>query len=127
MLLDNGVEKIIDTRRNNSSQLAGFAKGKDLAYLAQAISNIGYEHKIEMAPSQDLLQAWRKKEVDWVDYETRYVEEIQQSKFIEELDKDTLHNACLLCSEHEPDFCHRRLLADYLKKYFHEIEIIHLT
>ena len=33
---------------------------------------------------------------------------------------------CLLCSEHEPDHCHRRLVAEYLKSEWGDVQIEHL-
>ncbi|WP_407830488.1 DUF488 family protein [Verminephrobacter eiseniae] len=39
---------------------------------------------------------------------------------------DSLHENCLLCSEHTPERCHRRLLAEYLKQVKNTVEIIHL-
>ena len=37
LLKKAGVKKVIDTRLNNVSQLAGFAKGKDLEFFAKSI------------------------------------------------------------------------------------------
>ena len=37
LLKANKVSKLIDVRISNSSQLAGFAKGKDLEYFTKAI------------------------------------------------------------------------------------------
>lgn len=37
-----------------------------------------------------------------------------------------LSEVCFLCSEPTPEKCHRRLLAEYLKEQYPEIEIIHL-
>jgi hypothetical protein len=35
-----------------------------------------------------------------------------------------LDGACLLCSEHEPGHCHQRLVAEYLRSHYLEIEIV---
>ncbi len=40
-----GVRKVVDVRLNNISQLAGFAKKKDLEYFLQVICGMGYEHR----------------------------------------------------------------------------------
>jgi len=121
-----GVRKIIDTRLNNVSQLAGFAKGKDLEYFAKEIGDIGYEHNINLAPTKELLSSYRDKSINWAQYETQYISILDQRNILQDIDFDKLNNSCILCSEHKPDKCHRRLLAEYLKKENNEIEIIHL-
>ena len=55
------VKKIIDIRINNTSQLAGFAKGVDLSYFAQQICGIEYTHIIDFAPTKELLSDYQKK------------------------------------------------------------------
>jgi len=126
LLKNAGVRKIIDTRLNNVSQLAGFAKGKDLEYFAKEIGNIGYEHNINMAPTKELLSSYRNKTINWTQYETEYISILDQRNIIKNIDFEKLNDSCILCSEHKPDRCHRRLLAEYLKKENNEIEIIHL-
>ena len=126
LLKNAGVRKIIDTRLNNVSQLAGFAKGKDLEYFAKEIAYIGYEHNINLAPTKELLSSYRNKTINWTQYETEYISILNQRNIIHNIDFEKLNNSCILCSEHKPDRCHRRLLAEYLKKENNEIEIIHL-
>lgn len=126
LLTEAGVKKIIDTRRNNKGQLSGFAKGSDLEFLAREIGGIGYEHNQDMAPSKELLKAWRNKEIDWVQYTERYLKEIGERKVVEKTTLKYLKNGCLLCSEHEEGHCHRRLLAEKLKGKYPKIEIVHL-
>ena len=59
------------------------------------------------------------------DYE-KYISSLEKRNIIQKIDFEKLDGSCLLCSEHKPDMCHRRLLAEYLKKANKEIEIIHL-
>jgi len=127
LLQKTGVKKILDVRINNVSQLAGFAKGKDLAYFAQAILDVDYEHQVDYAPTKELLKDFRDKKVDWPQYEKEYLEILNQRNLLKKLDINKLDGACLLCSEHEPQMCHRRLLAEYLQKANPEIEITHLV
>jgi uncharacterized protein (DUF488 family) len=126
LLENNGVKKIIDTRINNVSQLAGFAKEKDLEYFARRILNIRYEHKPSLAPTKDLLDRYRKDALSWSDYEKEYLKLIEERQILKGLDIEGLDNACLLCSEHEPIRCHRRLLAEYLRERISGLEIVHL-
>jgi uncharacterized protein YeaO (DUF488 family) len=126
LLKKAGVKKILDVRINNISQLAGFAKGKDLAYFAKAIINADYEHNVDLAPTKELLKNFRDKKVTWAQYEVEYINILNKRNILKKIDFKKLDEACLLCSEHDPDMCHRRLLAEYLKKANPEIEIIHL-
>ena len=126
LLETNGVTKIIDTRLNNVSQLSGFAKARDLAFFAKRISQIDYEHRADLAPTKDLLESYRKKQITWDDYEIRYLNLLKSRRVEQTLDAQILAKSCLLCSEHSPEKCHRRLLAEYLKTHFPPISIVHL-
>ncbi len=127
LLEQNQVKKIIDTRINNVSQLSGFAKGKDLAFFAKRIANIDYEHRLNFAPTKELLKMYRKKEISWDEYTKEYLHLLDTRYIKEAVNFESLHKNCLLCSEHSPEECHRRLLAEYLQKSNPDIEIIHLT
>jgi uncharacterized protein YeaO (DUF488 family) len=120
------VKKILDIRINNVSQLAGFAKGKDLAYFAKAIIDADYEHNIDLAPTKELLKDYRDNKINWTQYEKKYMDTLHKRDILNKLDLNKLDGVCLLCSEHKPDMCHRRLLAEYLQKANKEIEIKHL-
>jgi len=111
---------------NNVSQLAGFAKGRDLAFFAKEIGDIDYEHTINLAPSKELLSRYRDKKMTWDQYENEYVSLLDQRNILQQIDFKNLNDSCLLCSEHQPEMCHRRLLAEYLQKENKGIEIIHL-
>jgi uncharacterized protein (DUF488 family) len=72
-LKTNGIERLLDVRLNNASQLAGFAKQADLAYFLQAICGAEYEHQPQLAPTQDMLDAFKKKKGDWNIYTEAYL------------------------------------------------------
>lgn len=120
------VKKLLDIRLNVSSQLAGFAKGKDLQYFMETICSAVYEHNTDMAPTKDILDGYRKKTILWDEYVKAYHDLLKKRKIIESVRLEDVDGACLLCSEHEPEFCHRRLLAEYLQKMLKDIEIKHL-
>lgn len=126
LLMKAGVKTLIDTRINTVSQLAGFAKKTDLPYFLRVISNISYLHEPLFAPTKELLASYRNKEVTWDEYEKIYIKLIEERKAETLYSAEDLNNACLLCSEHLPDHCHRRLLADYLSQNLNGIQIIHL-
>lgn len=127
LLTGAGVRKLFDTRLNNRSQLAGFAKGEDLRYFLAAIGNIAYEHALEMAPTDALLSAYKKEGGTWIDYERAFSELIEGRQLAERYSASSLEDTCLLCSEHEPEHCHRRLVAEYFQRQYPELRIIHLV
>lgn len=120
------VARLVDVRLNNVSQLAGFAKRDDLAYFARTICGIPYEHRPELAPTQELLDAYKKNGGDWGEYERRFVELIAQRAIEDSLPRGALDGACLLCSEDRAEHCHRRLVAEYLQRCWGDVEIVHL-
>jgi uncharacterized protein (DUF488 family) len=119
------VRKLIDVRLNNVSQLSGFAKKDDLRYFSNAICSIGYEHLPELAPTQDILDAYKKSKGSWSVYAGRFLDLMARRK-IEDIDRSRLDGGCLLCSEDRPHHCHRRLVAEYLRDKWGNVEIEHL-
>ncbi|MBT9147431.1 MAG: hypothetical protein DDT32_01186 [Syntrophomonadaceae bacterium] len=121
-----GVKKVVDVRLNNVSQLAGFAKKNDLRYFLSAICGVGYEHMPELAPTQDILDAYKKHRGDWVTYEKRFLELMAKRRIEETVPRSAVDGACLLCSEDKPHHCHRRLVAEYLKEKWSDVDVVHL-
>lgn len=110
----NGVKTLVDVRLNNVSQLAGFAKRDDLKYFLSELCDIDYIHVPELAPTKGILDAYKHKEIDWDEYTVRFGHLLEEREANKILDTSLLDGACFLCSEHEPDQCHRRLVAEYL-------------
>lgn len=128
LLEKNGVDCLVDVRLNNVSQLAGFTKSTDLEYFLQKILGVQYLHSEHYAPTKDILDKYRKGEIDWTEYERRYTKLISDKKIETLFFKTTekYNNVCLLCSEPTPEHCHRRLMAEYLQNVDPTISIIHL-
>ena len=123
----NGVKTLVDVRLNNVSQLAGFAKRDDLKYFLNALCDIDYIHVPGLAPSKDILDAYKHKQIDWKEYTVRFGHLLEEREANKLLDTSLLDGACFLCSEHEPDQCHRRLVAEYLADNLDlEFEVEHL-
>lgn len=120
LLKKNKIELLVDVRLNTKSQLAGFAKERDLPYFLKQICSIEYIHELEYAPEDKLLSEYKKGVVSWDEYVSEYrlmlikrnAEIIFHTKY-----KDRYKKICFLCSEATPEKCHRRLLAEYLKGY----------
>jgi uncharacterized protein (DUF488 family) len=125
-LVNSGVKRVIDTRLNNISQLAGFAKRKDLEYFLQKIGNIEYVHILDMAPTKDILDEYKKNKGDWEIYEQKFLRLIGDRQIEKQVSSDFLDGGCLLCSEAKPHHCHRRLVAEYLTDKLSNIRIHHL-
>ena len=119
------VKKLVDVRLNNVSQLAGFAKKDDLRYFTNAICHIEYEHMPELAPTQDILDEYKKSKGAWSIYTEKFLR-LMATRRVENIDRSRLDGACLLCSEDKPHHCHRRLVAEYLKGKWGNVEIEHL-
>jgi len=126
ILLESGVKTIIDTRLNNVSQLAGFTKRSDLEYFLQKIGNIQYVHLLDLAPTKDILDAYKKNGGDWGTYEKQFLKLITDRKIEDKVSPDLLDGGCLLCSEPKPHNCHRRLVAEYLNQKLGTLKIHHL-
>jgi uncharacterized protein (DUF488 family) len=121
-----GVQRLVDVRLNNVSQLAGFAKKNDLAYFTRSICNIEYVHAQSLAPTKDILDAYKKHKGDWSLYERQFVSLMQSRKIENTLSPELVDGACLLCSEEKPHHCHRRLVAEYLREHWGNIDIEHI-
>ena len=121
-----GVTKLIDIRLNNVSQLAGFAKRDDLSYFLRQICDCDYKHMPLFAPTKEILDAYKRKLIDWDEYVTLFNKLIRDRSIENKVSIEELNNACLLCSEPTPEMCHRRLVAEYLRDKIDGIEIKHL-
>ena len=114
LLRGAGVKTVVDTRLNNTGQLAGFAKREDLAYFLNTILGVKYVHWLDSAPTDDLLIAYKKKQMTWDQYELEYRNLIEKRRLEDSETAHSLDASCLLCSEAKPHRCHRRILAEYL-------------
>ncbi|HPS29923.1 MAG TPA: DUF488 domain-containing protein [bacterium] len=126
LLKNAGVEKVVDVRLNNVSQLAGFTKKDDLKYFLKEILSVEYVHCPDFAPTKEILDEYKNKKITWSDYEREYLKLLEKRGVSEKYNSSDFNNACFLCSESIPDQCHRRLLVNYLKRKWNDIEIIHL-
>lgn len=127
LLKGASVRRVLDIRLNNVSQLAGFAKRDDLRYFLKAICGIDYHHLPELAPTAEILDAYRKDKKGWLDYEREFLALMAERKAELRISKDLVHLGCLLCGEDTPDHCHRRLVAEYLREKWGDVTITHLV
>ncbi|MBI4499269.1 MAG: DUF488 domain-containing protein [Chloroflexi bacterium] len=122
-----GIRRLIDIRLNNSSQLAGFTKKEDLSFFLREICSVEYLHEPLLAPTQELLDAYRKDKCGWQYYERRFLALLAQRKIEERIDPKLFDvPAVFLCSEPTAERCHRRLVAEYLQGKWGDLGIKHL-
>src|SRR5699024_10472054 len=109
---------LIDVRLNNQSQLAGFTKGRDIAFFLKEICNCEYSHEIQFAPTKDILDCYKKNQISWEKYEAEYNELIKRRNVLDIFKTKycKYDKVLLLCSEPTPECCHRRLLAEALSE-----------
>lgn len=121
-----GVTKLLDIRLHNTSQLAGYAKKEDLAFVL-GLFKIQYEHVPELAPDAEILVEYRKSK-DWQTFEQRFQCLLHERNPLERFAQSTDGHisVCLLCSEDKPDQCHRRLVAEFIQKHRADVEVRHL-
>jgi uncharacterized protein (DUF488 family) len=128
LIKQNNIELLLDIRLNNTSQLSGFSKGSDLQYFLKVICATGYIHCLEFAPTKELMDKYKYRKISWLEYEAGYnclmdnrgVIDIFLKKFA------TFAKLSLLCSEPTAEHCHRRLLAEKIRKNIPNIEVVHL-
>ena len=126
-LQNAGVRRVVDVRLNNNSQLAGFSKRDDLAYFLRSIGGIEYVHLLDLAPTQEMFDRYKKGAAGWDAYEREFNDLIKKRRIEDSVAQELLHEACLVCSEDRPEHCHRRLVAEHLQRSWHDVTIVHLT
>ncbi len=127
LLREAHVKRVVDVRLNNTGQLAGFSKQDDLIFFLREIAGIDYVHLPELAPTQDILDAYKKKKGSWEVYEQEFLSLMEKRRIDQTIARDIIEQSCLLCSEHKPHHCHRRLVADYLEKKWGRFDRTDLT
>ncbi len=127
LLQEAGVDAVVDIRLRNTSQLAGFAKRDDLSFLLREGFGIEYEHRPELAPTAEILDAYRAGS-DWIAYERAFLPVLAE-RDAAGIGRQLLARyqfPCLLCAEPTPEYCHRRLVAEWWAEHLPDVEVIHL-
>ena len=126
-LRNAGIRRLIDVRLNNTSQLAGFAKRDDLEFFLREICRAEYVHEPLLAPTHMMLDAYKKGNGAWEEYERCFLSLMREREIERNLDRALFEvPAVLLCSEETAEHCHRRLVLEYLNEKWGEIKAIHL-
>jgi uncharacterized protein (DUF488 family) len=127
LLKGAGIRRLLDVRLNNVSQLAGFAKREDLRYFLHEICGADYVHEPLLAPTQEILDAYKKSKGSWKSYDASFMDLMQERDISKRLDRTLFATpTVLLCSEPTAEFCHRRLILEYLRDCWGGMHITHL-
>lgn len=127
LLRDSEARRLVDVRLRPGGQLSGFAKGADLEFFLRELCGIDYVHMPELAPTPPMLDAYRKGHRHWPTYEREFLALMEERRVAETVERESLANAVLLCSEHSPERCHRRLVAEHLQQRWGDVEVVHLV
>lgn len=125
-LKDEGIKILIDIRLNNNSQLAGYAKKDNLAYLLKELCSCDYLYLPECAPSKGILDNYHSNAIDWQMYESQFLGLLESRNPIVNIKNINIDHSCLLCAEFTPENCHRKLVAEYIQQHIHGTLIKHL-
>lgn len=130
LLIQAGVQNLIDIRENRVGQLSGFAKYPDIAFLLNRIAGIGYAYEPRLAPSPEIRKTYRTTK-DWPLYEASFLQLMRDRDVPQALELSLFEGTVgLLCSEPQPEKCHRRLVAElfaqYLSRQGYNVQVRHL-
>ena len=128
LLQHNGVQRVVDIRLRPGGQLAGFAKGSDLAWFLDRLNGATYIHLPELAPSPEIRDTYRKDH-DWPRYVSGFEALMESRDIPHALDRASFaaQASCLLCSEATPEQCHRRLVAERMAQAWPDVDVIHIV
>ena len=123
-----GIQRLVDVRLNNTSQLASFAKRDDLEFFLRELCDATYVHEPLLAPTQEILDGYKKNKGSWSAYEKAFFALMESRRIERELDSEKFVQlrSVLLCSEDTADNCHRRLIIEYLQTKWPDVQAIHL-
>ncbi len=126
-LRNAGIARLVDVRLNNTSQLAGFTKHADLPFFLKELCGAEYIHEPLLAPTRNMLDAYKKNGGEWGVYEKRFLDLMAERQIERQLDRAMFARpTVLLCSETTATHCHRRLVLDYLRNHWADISVKHL-
>lgn len=127
LIRQSGALRVVDVRLNNTGQLAGFSKRDDLQFFLKEICGVDYVHVPELAPTQEILDAYKKHGGAWSVYEAEFLNLMERRRIDASVAQSVIDQGCLLCSEHRPHHCHRRLVVEYLAIKWGGLDSHHLV
>ena len=127
LLREAEVDGVVDIRLRNNSQLAGFAKRDDLAFILETFE-IGYCEEPRLAPTAAILDTYHRDH-DWDAYVPAFEALLATRPLVDVLAEieQRFQRPCLLCAEPGPERCHRRLVAEAFARLRTGLEVRHLV
>lgn len=125
---EHKMEIVIDIRLSNTSQLAGFTKKNDLAYFLEEICGCAYEHRLDLAPTKEMIDGYKSKSIPREEFERRYCKIVRDRGAISDFaDKyGEYERIGLLCSGADITSCHQQLLSTMLAKQISSLTIVNV-
>jgi len=121
-----GVERLIDVRHRAQSRRPGMSKTRLSELLAD--HGIAYEHRRALGTPPDIRWYFKnKREAEGIEQFRAHVEETAAAD-LDALAAELDHAppTALMCLEAEPAVCHRRVLAEQLRKRRPELDVVDL-
>ena len=121
-----GIKRCLDVRISNTSQLAGFTKRSDLPFFLEELCGAEYRHEPLLAPTLDLMRGYRQGS-GWPEYERAFLQLMIDRRVEDRLDRHLFDiPTVLLCVEPTAQYCHRRLVVEYLRQRWGQMTVEHL-
>jgi len=121
-----GVERLIDVRHRAQSRRPGMSKTRLSELLGD--HGIAYEHRRALGTPPDIRWYFKnKREAEGIEQFRAHVEETAAAD-LDALAAELDHAppTALMCLEAEPAVCHRRVLAEQLRKRRPELDVVDL-
>jgi len=91
------------------------------------ICDADYRHEPLLAPTPEMLERYRKRRASWDEYERQFLRLMEQRRIDEILDPALFAiPTVLLCSEPTAERCHRRLVVEFLRARWKDVQPVHL-
>ena len=86
-----------------------------------------YEREPLLAPTQEILDAFKKQKGSWETYTEAYLALVRSRRVESAISQESFQRrTVLLCSEASAEHCHRRLALEYLQQHWKDVVIRHL-
>ncbi|NJP41585.1 DUF488 domain-containing protein [Oscillospiraceae bacterium HV4-5-C5C] len=121
------ADLVLDVRLHNESQLAGFSKQRDLAWLVPALCQADYVCDRFFAPEPGLLSRYIKRELSWDTYAGAYRNQMQAADvsgyFIQHYGQ--YRRVCLIGTATKKRRSHSEVLQELLTPLLDEQQAAH--
>jgi uncharacterized protein (DUF488 family) len=125
VLLENDIDEVIDVRKNPFSMNYTFIGKKLKSTLTSDNTGIKYIHLpelgIESKDRKELKDLNDYKKL-FLKYEKTLTDKNKQEKLNEIINLGSKQRIALLCFEKDPEYCHRGVIANYLRKKGFEVK-----